>query len=164
MSCLSSPKLSTHHISGNPLQFLFKPIRVFMSSSLNSKSNSWQEEQKTPLRLQQNLFCMNQILHREAHTKSDTLTSSYLVEQTCTWRFSSIRRGVTDLAMTITFLWMWNLSRTWVKQCVRSPNSNYSTIQCLTGHCSSLYLYILYPLWFYRNILCLPALQSFYAY
>lgn len=30
-----------------------------------------------------------------------------------TCRFSLIRWGVADLAMTITFLWMWNLRRTW---------------------------------------------------
>lgn len=43
-SSLLFPPSSTHHSCGNPLQFLFMLSMVCMSSSLNSKSNSWKRK------------------------------------------------------------------------------------------------------------------------
>ena len=43
---MSPPQLFIYHGIGNPLQFLLKLSMVFMSSSLNSKSNNWKEKKR----------------------------------------------------------------------------------------------------------------------
>lgn len=125
--------LSPHHCIGNPLQFLFKPSRVFMSSSLNVKSNNWERVAIKRIKL---LIRIRFKAPKPSWPETSRWTCSFWNWDWYTWKFSLIRWGVTDFAMTITFLWMWNLMRTWhrnqnIKQYSASPT-------CFCGHIYSL--------------------------
>lgn len=71
--------MSPHHRRGNPLQFLFKLSMVFMSSSLNSKSNSWQKKQKTAKQVRKNgetMLCVKEMLRGTCTSQSKCCRSS----------------------------------------------------------------------------------------
>ncbi len=56
------------------------------------------------------------------------LIDSVTSEDELTWKFSWIRRGVMDLGMAITFLWMWKRMRT----CAWMSNKHYILYKSIT--------------------------------
>lgn len=99
----NTPQYLSYQCIGQALQFLLNPNIVFISSSVNSKSNTW--------------IVKKWMLVKKKEEKSRQKRFFFF-----TWKFSWMRWGVMDLGITMTFLWMWKRINTW------KQNEGYQTL------------------------------------